>query len=184
LHKISIANLEVTTHSKFEDHRGSFERLFDSTWTKELDLLPQQVNISRNKKKGTLRGLHFQIAGEPEHKLIALLSGSVYLAVIDLRKDSKTFGKYYSIILSNQSYSSIYIPEGFAHGFCGLDKENIVYYLCSKYREKNYEIGILWNDKDLNINWPIKKPILSKKDLKNISFKEYYNNYIKDGIKS
>ena len=82
-------------------------------------------------------------------------------------------------ILSNQSlYSSIYIPEGFAHGFLCLDNENIVYYGCSNYRQKDYEIGILWNDKDLKINWPIKKPILSDKDFKNISFKEYCKNFI------
>ena len=125
--------------------------------------------------------MHLQTKN-PQAKFLTVIKGRVFDVLVDLRKNSKTFGKYYSIILSNQSFSSIYIPEGFAHGFCGLDKENIVYYLCSKYREKNHEIGILWNDKDLNINWPVKKPILSKKDLKNISFKEYYNNYIKDGI--
>lgn len=121
--------------------------------------------------------MHLQTKNS-QAKFLTVIKGRVFDVLVDLRKNSKTFGKYYSIILSNQSYSSIYIPEGFAHGFCGLDKENIVYYLCSKYREKNYEIGILWNDKDLNINWPIKKPILSKKDLKNISFKEYCTNYI------
>jgi dTDP-4-dehydrorhamnose 3,5-epimerase len=69
------------------------------------------------------------------------------------------------------------VPEGFAHGFCGLDKENIVYYCCTNFREKNYEIGILWNDPDLKIKWPIKKPILSKKDSINISFREYCDKY-------
>ena len=97
--------------------------------------------------------------------------------LVDLRKNSKTFGKYFSIILSNNSYSSIYIPEGFAHGFCTLGKENIIYYMNSNYREKNYEIGILWNDKNLKIKWPIKKPILSEKDSKNIPFEEYCLKY-------
>ena len=97
--------------------------------------------------------------------------------MLDLRKNSETFGMHFSIILSNQSYSSIYIPEGFAHGFCGLDNENIVYYGCSKYREMDHEIGIIWNDQDLNIKWPVKKPILSKKDSHNISFKEYCDKY-------
>ena len=77
--------------------------------------------------------------------------------------------------MSKQSYSSIYIPEGLAHGFCGLDRENIVYYGCSNYRKKKHEIGILWNDKDLKIKWPVKLPILSKKDSQNISFKDYCN---------
>jgi dTDP-4-dehydrorhamnose 3,5-epimerase len=96
---------------------------------------------------------------------------------VDLRKNSKTFGKYFSFILTDKSYSSIYIPEGFAHGFCALDDQNIIYYGCSNYREKNYEVGILWNDQNLKINWPIKKPILSKKDSKNISLNEYYKKY-------
>jgi dTDP-4-dehydrorhamnose 3,5-epimerase len=72
---------------------------------------------------------------------------------------------------------SIYIPKGFAHGFCCLDKENIIYYGCTNYREKNHEIGIIWNDKDLKINWPIKKPIMSLKDKLNFSFKEYCENF-------
>jgi dTDP-4-dehydrorhamnose 3,5-epimerase len=110
-------------------------------------------------------------------EFLTVLKGRIFDVMVDLRKNSKTFGKYFSIILSNKSNSSIYIPEGFAHGFCGMDKENIVYYGCSNYREKNYEIGILWNDRDLKIKWPIKNPILSKKDFNNISFKEYCSRY-------
>jgi dTDP-4-dehydrorhamnose 3,5-epimerase len=111
-------------------------------------------------------------------KFLTIIKGKIFDVLVDLRKNSNTFGKHFSIILSNQSlYSSIYIPDGFAHGFCGLEKENIVYYSCSNYREKDHEIGILWNDKDLNIQWPIKKTILSKKDLNNISFKEYCDKY-------
>jgi dTDP-4-dehydrorhamnose 3,5-epimerase len=110
--------------------------------------------------------------------ILNVIKGKIFDVLVDLRKNSNTFGKHFSIILSNQSlYSSIYIPEGFAHGFCGLEKENIVYYSCSNYREKDHEIGILWNDKNLNIQWPIKKTILSKKDLHNISFQEYCDKY-------
>ena len=98
---------------------------------------------------------------------------------VDLRRSSKTFGKFFKITLPYKSYNSIYIPEGFAHGFCGLSKNNIIYYCCTNYREKRHEVGILWNDKDLKIKWPIKNPILSKKDKKNITFKEYYARYIK-----
>ena len=123
-----------------------------------------------------LRGLHIQIKNS-QAKFLTVLKGKIFDVLLDLRKNSKTFGMHFSIILSNQSYSSIYIPEGFAHGFCGLDNENIVYYGCSKYREMSHEIGIIWNDADLNIKWPIKKPILSKKDSHNISFKEYCDKY-------
>ena len=178
--KSTIKGIKIFKSNIYKDKRRYFKEVY-----KKKNLKNQQLifHCTSSSKKNVLRGLHLQTKN-PQAKFLTVIKGTIFDVLVDLRKDSKTFGKYYSIILSNQSYSSIYIPEGFAHGFCGLDKENIVYYLCSKYREKNYEIGILWNDKDLNINWPIKKPILSKKDLKNISFKEYYNNYIKDGIKS
>ena len=83
---------------------------------------------------------------------------------MDLRKNSKTYGKHFTIILSDKNSKSLLIPAGFAHGFCGLEKENIVFYGCTNYRSKKNELGILWNDKDLKIIWPVKKPIISKKD--------------------
>jgi dTDP-4-dehydrorhamnose 3,5-epimerase len=167
LHKISIANLEVTTHSKFEDRRGSFERLFDSIWTKELDLLPQQVNISRNKSKGTLRGLHFQIAGQPEHKLITLLSGSVYLAVIDLRKDSTTFGKWVGVELSSENHKQLWVPPGFAHGFLVLSETAEFLYKTTDYYDPQSEVCLSWCDPSIKIDWPIplgKQALLNAKD--------------------
>ena len=94
---------------------------------------------------------------------------------MDLRKNSKTYGKYYSKILSEKNSLSIYIPPGFAHGFCTLEKENFIIYSCTQYRNAKSEIGIKYNDQDLNIKWPIKKPILSIKDKKNYSLKEFYN---------
>jgi len=121
--------------------------------------------------------LHLQTINS-QAKFLSVIKGEIFDVLVDLRKNSKTFGKNFSIHLSNKSYSSIYIPEGFAHGFCCLETENIVYYGCSNYRQKDSEIGILWNDKDLKIKWPIKEPILSDKDSKNISFKEYCKNFI------
>jgi dTDP-4-dehydrorhamnose 3,5-epimerase len=92
-----------------------------------------------------------------------------------LRKDSKTFGKHFKIILSDNNAKSLFIPAGFAHGFLGLKKENIIYYYCTNYRSAKHETGILWNDKKLNIKWPIKKPIISLKDKKNLTFSEFKN---------
>ena len=86
-------------------------------------------------------------------------------------------GKTYSIILSEKNAKSLFIPAGFAHGFCGLEKENIVVYGCTNYRSKKNESGILWNDSTIKINWPIKKPIVSKKDKSNISFKEFEKKF-------
>ena len=92
---------------------------------------------------------------------------------VDLRKNSKTFGKYFSLILSEKNSKSIFVPPGFAHGFCALEKETYVIYSCTKYRSAKDEVAIHYNDKDLKIKWPIKKPIVSKKDKAAISFKEF-----------
>ena len=121
-----------------------------------------------------LRGLHLQLK-KPQGKFITVLRGKIFDVALDCRKNSKTFGKYFSIILSEDKNNSLYIPEGFAHGFCSLSDNTIMHYKCTNYRDKKSEIGILWNDSELNIKWPTKKPLLSKKDKNNISFKNFIN---------
>ena len=106
-------------------------------------------------------------------KYVSVIRGSIIDVVVDCRVKSKTFGKHFKILLDDKNAKSIYIPAGFAHGFLGLSKENIVVYSCTNYRNKESEISILWNDKDLKIKWPIKKPILSKKDLCGTPFREF-----------
>ena len=128
-------------------------------------------------KKNVIRGLHIQ-SNKTQGKFVTVLKGKILDVAVDLRKNSKTFGKHYSTIMSEKNSISIYIPPGFAHGICGIEKENYLIYSCSKYRDKQSEIGIQSNDKDLNINWPIKNPILSKKDKNNISFTEYKKKYL------
>jgi len=98
---------------------------------------------------------------------------------LDLRINSKTYGKYFSTILSEKNSKSVYIPPGFAHGFCTLDKENYIIYSCTKYRDKKSEIGIKYDDKEIKIKWPIKNPILSSKDKKNLTFKDYKKRFKK-----
>ena len=150
---------------------------------KQLNILSLKSSEKYLKKTKPKILIHLAGLSRPMKIHDSNISKSVDLNIIGTANIVKICSKlkikliYFSITLSTKSYSSIYIPEGFAHGFCSLDKENIVYYGCSKYREKNYEIGIKWNDQDLNIKWPIKKPILSKKDSHNISFKEYCNKY-------
>ena len=107
---------------------------------------------------------------------MSVIKGRVFDVAVDLRKKSKTFGKHFSCILSEANATSIYIPPGFAHGFQALEKDNYVIYSCSRYRDKNSEISINCNDKDLNIKWPINKKILSKKDKNAMSFNEYLEN--------
>ena len=106
-----------------------------------------------------------------------ILQGKIFDVALDLRKKSKTYGKCHSIYLSDKNSTSLLIPAGFAHGFCSMDKENIISYGISNYRSKNNEIGILWNDHSLKIKWPIKKPIISSKDKNNITFKNFNNYY-------
>ncbi len=173
--KINIKGIKVFKSLIFYDKRGSFKEVYKKKLLPNKKLIFDCVS---NSKKNVLRGLHLQTKNS-QAKFLTVIKGKIFDVLVDLRKDSKTFGKYFAITLSDRlSYSSIYIPEGFAHGVCALEKENIVYYRCSNYRQKNYEIGISWSDKDLKIKWPIKKPILSNKDSKNISFKEYCKNFI------
>ena len=113
-----------------------------------------------------------------QSKFITVLKGKIFDVIVDLRKNSKTFGKSFSITLSAENPKSIIVPKGCAHGFLSLDNENIIYYLCDNYRSKKHEIGIDWRDKDLNIKWPIKKPKISNKDKNNLSFKMYKNKFL------
>ena len=128
-------------------------------------------NILSVSKKNVLRGLHFQ-KKSPQGKYLSVLKGKIFDVVVDLRRKSPTFGKKFSIILSHKNCKSIYIPPGFAHGFCSLDNENIIYYGCTEYRSPKNEYSINYNDPTLKIKWPTKKVILSNKDKNAKTFKE------------
>ena len=129
-------------------------------------------------KKNVLRGLHIQ-TNKSQGKYISVLKGKIFDIVVDLRKKSKSFGKCYKNILSEKNSRSLYIPPGFAHGFVGIDNNNYVIYSCTNYRDKNSEVGIIYNDPILKIKWPKRKFIISSKDKQNISFEEFKDKYIK-----
>tara|TARA_Y100000992_G_C20922296_1_gene330419 strand:+ start:46 stop:561 length:516 start_codon:yes stop_codon:yes gene_type:complete len=143
----------------FHDRRGFFKEIFKDKLMKKKFIF----DVMSYSKKNVLRGLHIQLKA-PQAKIITVTSGKVMDVAVDLRKNSKTFGKYYSVIMSEKSDFSFYIPEGFAHGFLCLSKNCTVNYKCSKYREAKSEVTLSWNDKSIAIKWPIKKPILSVKD--------------------
>jgi dTDP-4-dehydrorhamnose 3,5-epimerase len=170
--KINIKGITLYKSKINKDSRGYFTEIYKKKLLKK-NLIFHCLSSS---KKFVLRGLHLQIKNS-QAKFITAVSGKIFDVAVDLRRKSKTFGKFFKITLPYKSYNSIYIPEGFAHGFCGLSKKNIIYYCCTNYREKGHEVGILWNDKDLKIKWPIKNPILSKKDKNNITFREYCARY-------
>ena len=108
---------------------------------------------------------------------VSVIKGKIFDVVLDLRKKSKTYGKHNSIILSDKNSTSLYIPTGFAHGFCTLENESLVLYGMTNYRSRENEVGILWNDDVIKIKWPVKKPIVSKKDKNNLTFKKFNNLY-------
>lgn len=126
--------------------------------------------VSFSKKK-TLRGLHIQIKNS-QAKLITVSYGKIFDVVVDLRIKSRTFGKIFTINMSDQSNFSLFIPKGFAHGFQCLSNHCVVYYKNSEYQDVKNAKTLNWNNKDLNIKWPFKKPILSTKDKSGLSFKE------------
>lgn len=169
----NFKDLKVISSPVHNDQRGSFREIFKKKFLKNKKFIFTCVSSS---KKNVLRGMHLQTK-KSQGKYLTVLKGEILDVSIDLRKNSKSFGKYFSTNLSDENGVSIYIPPGFAHGFVGLKKENIISYHCTNYRSKSHEIGIIWNDKDLKIKWPVKNPILSKKDKKNITLKEYIANY-------
>ena len=168
--KTKFKDLFIVKKKSFKDVRGYFLELYKKKIIKK-EIPFYCISYS---KKNVFRGLHLQTQNR-QAKYISVLRGKIIDIALDLRKNSKTFGKHFKIILSQKNSKSIYIPPGFIHGFLGKDKENIVVYSCTNYRDKDSEIGVLWNDKDLNIDWKIKKPILSQKDAKNIPFNKLNN---------
>jgi dTDP-4-dehydrorhamnose 3,5-epimerase len=167
--KTNFKDLLIIENQKYTDPRGEFRELLIE---KEIKI-KFPFNVISISKKNVIRGLHYQIK-KPQGKFISVLKGKILDVALDLRKKSKTFGKHYKIVLSEKNCKSIYIPEGFAHGFSCLGKENIVIYSCTNYRNPLGERGILWNDKTLKINWNIKNPIISKKDKLNPKFKDQF----------
>ena len=166
--KTKFKDMVICQTENFYDHRGYFRELSIEKKIKKKLIF----TVMSNSKKNVLRGMHEQKKNQ-QGKYVSVIKGKILDVAVDCRKKSKTFGKHFKIILSQKNCKSIYIPPGFLHGFLALESENIVIYGCTNYRDKESEIGIKWNDDDLNINWPISKPIISIKDKKNISFKEY-----------
>ena len=165
--KTKFKDLFILKGKIFYDQRGFLREAYKKKIIKKNLIFA----IISKSKKNVLRGLHMQ-KKNPQDKYILVLKGKILDVVVDARKNSKTYGKHYKIILSAKNGKSFFIPRGFLHGFLGLEKENIVLYGCTNYRHKESEITVNWNDRKLKIKWPLKKPILSKKDKKGIKFSE------------
>ncbi len=172
-----IKDLYVVEPTVFGDARGYFMETFNdefSPYVKHLDNTPAtfiQDNESRS-KKGVLRGLHFQKAN-PQGKLVRVIEGEVFDVAVDLRRDSETFGKWYGVVLSAENKKQFYVPEGFAHGFYVMSESATFVYKCTRLYDPSSEGGLLWNDPDIDIKWPIDgEVLLSEKDKKNPLLKD------------
>lgn len=157
------------------DERGFFMRTFDKKIFEEtgIDREWLQENHSRTEKKGIIRGLHFQIPPFSETKLVRCITGEILDVFVDIRHDSMTFGQWDCIELSAENKRMIFIPRGFAHGYCTLSKISEVVYKVDNFYSPVHEKGIIWNDIDLKIKWPESNPILSDKDKKNMTLKQF-----------
>ena len=165
-----------------EDERGSFYRIWDKKIFQENGLNDNlvQISISFNKKKGTLRGMHFQKKPFEEAKIVRCTKGKIFDVVIDLRPESKTFMSWASFELDSNESKILYIPEGFAHGFQTLEDNTELVYQISNWYSPEHASGLRWDDNKFQINWPIQNPIISKKDLTFDSAEKYLKEHGKN----
>ncbi len=173
-----IAGIKILTVQIHTDDRGYFFESFNSEDFKNVGL---PIKFSQDNqafsKKGTLRGLHYQLK-YPQGKLVRVIQGEVFDVAVDIRIGSPTFGKFEGFNLSDKINKIMYIPEGFAHGYLVLSETAILQYKCTEIYHPEDEYGIFWNDRDLNIQWPMKSPILSKKDKSLPTLKSINEKYL------
>jgi dTDP-4-dehydrorhamnose 3,5-epimerase len=169
--------------SPHADDRGFFMRCFDDKIFATAGIRTKwvQENHSRSVKKGIIRGLHFQFSPFAETKLVRCIRGAIRDVFVDLRCSSPTLGKWDAIELTEDNNTMVLIPPGFAHGFCTLTDICDVLYKVDNYYSPEHECGLLWNDKKLNIKWPVKNPTVSDKDKQNLSYEQFVQKY--EGIK-
>ena len=177
--KTNIEGLLIIEPDVFKDNRGYFYESFSREKYKEFNNNSEfvQDNISKS-VKGTIRGLHYQVGDKAQGKLCFVISGEVLDVAVDIRFNSPTFGKHYAHLLNSEQKTQIWIPPGMAHGFSVLSDEAIFAYKCTEYYSKEHERAILCNDPDLNIDWKIKNPLVSPKDLQAKRFKDIEKDFI------
>ena len=176
--KTEIEGLLVIQPEIFKDDRGFFFESFSKQRYQELGITDEfvQDNFSKS-KKGTVRGLHYQVGDKAQGKLCQVIEGEVLDVSVDIRFNSPTFGKYFSQVLNSRNKLQLWIPPGIAHGFSVLSDEAIFSYKCTNYYSKEHERAILFNDPDLKIDWKVDSPIVSEKDLSAAKFKDIEKDF-------
>lgn len=168
--------LEPVVHG---DHRGFFMESYNEQIMKQLGVNYEfiQDNQSLSAEPGVLRGLHYQLIPRAQTKLIRVLSGAIYDVILDIRRNSPTFGQWIGVILSEYNKRQLLVPRGFAHGFCTLVPNTQVLYKVDEYYSPEHDRGILWNDPALKIDWPVSEPLLSDKDRNHPTFADAEMNF-------
>ena len=158
----------------FGDQRGFFLETFNASRYNDIlrNIQFVQDNFSSS-NKGVLRGLHFQNPPYSQGKLVQVITGSALDVAVDLRRNSETYGQQVKVLLSSEKRNQFWIPEGFAHGFLSLEDNTIFSYKCTNYYNPQSEVTILWNDRNLKIDWQIDNPIISPKDKEGVLFKDF-----------
>jgi dTDP-4-dehydrorhamnose 3,5-epimerase len=160
----ALQGVVVVTPDVYRDPRGFFLETYHAAKYREAGIHATfvQDNLSRS-VRGTLRGLHAQ-RRRPQGKLVRVVEGEIWDVAVDIRRDSPSFGRWIAVSLSGDNFRQCYVPPGFAHGFCVLSDVAVVEYKCTELYDPADEIGLIWNDPDLAIQWPIAEPTLSQKD--------------------
>lgn len=178
IEETGIKDLLIIKPSVFGDNRGHFFESYNQNKFTELGLnlnfVQDNQSVSQN---NVLRGLHFQNPPHAQGKLVRVTNGAVLDVVVDIRKNSSTYGKHYKIELSAKNNLMLWVPVGFAHGFLTLQDNTVFVYKCTNFYNKSAESSLIWNDSDLNINWGTKSPLLSDKDLVAQSFKSFISAF-------
>ena len=182
--KTGIEGLVVVEPKVFGDNRGYFMETYNYNDFKAagLDRVFVQDNQSKS-KKGVLRGLHFQ-KKNPQGKLVRVVSGEVYDVAVDLRKGSDTYGKWYGVLLSAENKKQFYVPEGFAHGFVVMSETAEFVYKCTRFYDPSDEGGLMWNDPEIGIDWPVPENaelLLSEKDQHHQPLKDFESPFTMEG---
>jgi len=176
--KTEILGLLIIQPDVFNDSRGYFFESYNKNRYERFGIPDDfvQDNISKS-SKGTVRGLHYQVGEKAQGKLCQVIEGEVFDVAVDVRSNSPTFGKHFSLILNSKTKFQLWIPVGFAHGFSVLSDEAIFSYKCTNFYSKTHERSILFNDPDLKIDWMIENLIVSEKDLQAANFKDIEKDF-------
>ena len=169
---LALAHAALIKLPFFEDNRGNFTKVFQESFFLN-NQLPFQLKESyfSFSKKNVIRGMHFQLPEAQHSKIVFCPKGSILDCILDLRKESKTYGQFFSTVLSENNHKGLYVPEGFAHGFQALEEDSMTYYLVSSEYNKEKDTGIKWNS--FGMNWETEQPIISERDQSFMDFKDF-----------